>query len=76
MAKPVELRVRISRDHVKAIEILRRKYNVSVDRVVEMAIERMFLSELGIFLVPEELVEKAHGIAVIRERDFDINVEK
>ena len=41
------------------------KYCVSLDRVAEMAIERLFLSELGMILVPSDALERSKGFAVI-----------
>jgi len=57
------------------LELFCGKYSVSIDRCVEMAIGRLVLSEMGIFLVPAEVLERPRGIAVVDEENglLDLN---
>lgn len=61
----IKLKIKVSKDHFVGLKLVAEKYGVSIDEAVEMAIERLFLSELGILLVPKNVVDKNKGVIVI-----------
>jgi len=62
-----QLRVKIDEKHLLALKYLKRKRNLDDCKAIEMRIERIFLAEMSILLVPAERVKNDKGAVYVEE---------